>query len=512
MDLYAIYLRKSRMDMEAEAKGEAETLKRHETALLALAKQRRLCIGEIYREVVSGDTIAGRPEMQRLLSDVENGRWKGVLVMEESRLARGDTMDQGRVQQAFYYSHTLIVTPNKIFDPDSEADQEYFEFGLFMSRREYKMINRRLQRGRLASVKEGKWVGARAPYGYKKIKLPREKGNTLEIVPEEAEVVRSIFDWYVHDGISTGAIVRRLNQAGILTQDHLMWTHQTVRGILDNPAYCGQIRYSYRRKDKHTADGKVYYTWYHAPYEDGVTVFPGRHEPIVSKDLFDAALKKRQGAPGSKLRHDQKLQNPFSGLVYCSKCGRVLHRNAAKTGCIDRIVCNYPGCKDTGATTIPSVEALLMDTLRLKLAELEIPEHQQAKDDHMRQLLSDGRDTIQRDLDKIGRQKDTAYDLVEQGVYSADVFASRMEMLAAKENELRAQMDSIATQLSEITSAAESAQILAPKIQHVVDLYPHLEDAEDKNRLLRTCIASIIYSRPKYSKREALSIQVFYVV
>lgn len=81
---------------------------------------------------------------------------------------RGDTMDQGRVQQAFYYSHTHIITPNKIFDPDNTADQEYFEFGLFMSRREYKMINRRLNAGRLASAKEGKWGGGRCPYGYRK--------------------------------------------------------------------------------------------------------------------------------------------------------------------------------------------------------------------------------------------------------------------------------------------------------------------------------------------------------
>ena len=186
MDLYAIYLRKSRMDLEAEAHGAGETLKRHETTLLALAKERRYHIGEIYREVVSGDTIAGRPEMQRLLADVESGKWRGVLVVEESRLARGDTMDQGRVQQAFYYSHTYIITPNRIFDPDNDADQEYFEFGLFMSRREYKMINRRLNAGRLASAREGKWGGGRCPYGYRKVKLPREKGYTLEVVPEEA--------------------------------------------------------------------------------------------------------------------------------------------------------------------------------------------------------------------------------------------------------------------------------------------------------------------------------------
>lgn len=84
--------------------------------------------------------------------------------MEVERLARGDTIDQGLVAQAFKFSDTRIITPVKSYDPNNEFDEEYFEFGLFMSRREYKVINRRLQRGRLASVKEGKWVSNRAPY------------------------------------------------------------------------------------------------------------------------------------------------------------------------------------------------------------------------------------------------------------------------------------------------------------------------------------------------------------
>ena len=67
----------------------------------------------------------------------------------------------------------------KTYNPNNEYDEEYFEFGLFMSRREYKTINRRLQRGRLSSVKEGKCVCSIAPYGYDKVKLKGDKGFTL---------------------------------------------------------------------------------------------------------------------------------------------------------------------------------------------------------------------------------------------------------------------------------------------------------------------------------------------
>ena len=129
---YAIYLRKSRADIEAEAKGEGETLARHEHILLELASKKGLSIGKIYKEIVSGETIESRPEMQKLLLDVRQGKWKGVLVVEVERLARGETMDQGIVSKAFKVSNTKIITPMKTYDPNDEFDEEYFEFGLFM--------------------------------------------------------------------------------------------------------------------------------------------------------------------------------------------------------------------------------------------------------------------------------------------------------------------------------------------------------------------------------------------
>ncbi|MEG1998218.1 MAG: recombinase family protein, partial [Clostridiales bacterium] len=75
---YCIYLRKSRSDAEAESHGEGETLARHESALLEFAQKRNLPITKIYREIVSGDTIASRPEMQQLLNNVEENLWDGV--------------------------------------------------------------------------------------------------------------------------------------------------------------------------------------------------------------------------------------------------------------------------------------------------------------------------------------------------------------------------------------------------------------------------------------------------
>ena len=192
---YCAYLRKSRADAENRSASDAEILARHERLLVETARRRGVAISAVYREVVSGDSISARPEMQRLLSDVMAGKWDGVFAVEVTRLARGDTIDQGVVAQVFKYSGTKIITPDRVYNPSSDSDEEYFEFGLFMSRREYKMINQRQQRGRLASIQEGKWVSNKAPYGYIRVKLDRQKGWTLR-PNEHAPVVQDIFRWF----------------------------------------------------------------------------------------------------------------------------------------------------------------------------------------------------------------------------------------------------------------------------------------------------------------------------
>ena len=80
--VYAIYLRKSRVDEDAELRGEGETLARHEHALLDLARRRGYPIARIYKEIVSGESVANRPQMQLLLADVSAGKYAGVLCME----------------------------------------------------------------------------------------------------------------------------------------------------------------------------------------------------------------------------------------------------------------------------------------------------------------------------------------------------------------------------------------------------------------------------------------------
>lgn len=255
-DIYSVYLRKSREDRELEKYENVDTLDRHEKILLDYATKHKLRIGHIYKEIVSGETIDERAVMQKVIQDVENKKWTGVLVMEVERLARGDTADQGTVAKTFKYSETKIVTPLKTYNPNDEYDEEYFEFGLFMSRREYKTINRRLQRGRMTSVTEGKYLGSIPPFGYRKKKLENEKGYTLEPELKEAEIVKQIFKMFAYKENTINGVVRIINNLGLKPRKSEEWTINTVKDILNNPVYIGQIRWNARKTVISTKGGK----------------------------------------------------------------------------------------------------------------------------------------------------------------------------------------------------------------------------------------------------------------
>ena len=303
---YSLYLRKSRADLEAEERGEGETLARHEKMLIELARRYGFSIGKIYREIVSGESIEARPVVQELLKDVESGRWKGVLVVEVERLARGDTMDQGRVAKSFKFSNTKIITPIKIYDPNDEFDEEYFEFGLFMSRREYKTINRRLQRGRVSSVKEGKYVGSVAPFGYDRVKLVKDKGYTLA-KNAEASVVEKMFQLYAYNEIAINEVVRRLNSAGYKPRKAKEWTISAVKDILSNPIYIGKIRWDSRKTVKEYKNGKIVNT---RPRNENYTLCDGLHEPIIDMEIWNIVQEKRSKHTPAVI-HNKVVQNPL---------------------------------------------------------------------------------------------------------------------------------------------------------------------------------------------------------
>lgn len=120
--LYA-YLRKSRSDDPSEPVD--VTLRKHRVALEALSKKLQLPISKTFEEVVTGDSLYVRPEMMRLLEAVEAGECGAVLVMDIDRLGRGGMRDQGIILDAFKYSGTKIITPDRVYDLNDDSDERW---------------------------------------------------------------------------------------------------------------------------------------------------------------------------------------------------------------------------------------------------------------------------------------------------------------------------------------------------------------------------------------------------
>ena len=493
---YCIYLRKSRQDLEAEARGEGDTLARHRRTLTELAEARSLPIGAIYEEVVSGDTIAARPQMQRLLQEVEAGQWRGVIVMEIERLARGDSIDQGIVARAFKYSETRIITPFKTFDPNNEYDEEYFEFGLFMSRREYKTIRRRLNAGVQAARREGKYTAGQPPFGYRKVKLKGEKGGSLEPDPQTAPIVQNIFHWFVQEDICISQIKKRLNRLlppppGARNQ----WTDRRVSLLLHNPHYAGYTTSTRRPTRKEVVDGRLKVVRLIAK---DVQLYEGRHKALVSREDWHRAQEILASHPAPPVPAGKGQKNAFTGLIVCGACGRKMQRNCiSNRQTVPReplIFCTSRSACPTISHRYDEIERMVLDTLRLWLSAYTSdgnPFPQQDETTPLRASLQ----LLEKRLNELDTRMHRAFELVETGVYTPALYLERKNALDAERISLLRQQDEMQTELEQLEHAAAHRRAFSLRLQHVLDAYEQATNAREQNRLLKTVIEKIVYTK-----------------
>ena len=496
---YAAYYRKSRADYEAEARGEGETLKRHEIIINKLAESMHIKIGGIYKEIVSGDSIEARPEVQALLEDVRRGRWKGVFVVEIERLARGNTIDQGIVAEAFKMSGTKIITPMKIYDPNNEFDEEYFEFGLFMSRREYKVINRRLQSGRVTSVGEGKYCGSIAPFGYDRVKIENDKGFTLTPNQEE-DSVKMIFNTYAYNNISLNEVVRRLNNTDKKPRISQKWSISAIKDILRNPVYIGKIRWDSRKVVKVYKDGKVVKT---RPRNMNHIVVDGLHKGIIDEQTWKI-VQEKLSMHNPPVQHNSVVQNPLQGLVYCSKCGRIMQRRPYKSkGIPDTIMCPNMECNNV-SSKLYIVEEKIIKSLRewLKEYRVDIDDCLEKIDCKKEKIIEQTISELKKELDNQNNKMKRIYDLLEDGTYSTEIFNERMRLISENINKIQEDIQMHEQELGIEVQKEIDKKTIIPKIENIIDLYPKLETAEEKNLLLKTIVKKVEYNKDKKALRK----------
>lgn len=496
------------MDKEAEERGEGETLARHEKALLELAKRQKLNVTKIYREIVSGETIAARPVMQELLVDVECGKWDGVLVMEVERLARGDTVDQGIMAQTFKFSDTKIITPVKTYNPNNEFDEEYFEFGLFMSRREYKTINRRLQRGRITSVQEGKFVGNKTPYGYERVKIKGDKGFTLSPIPEEADVVRLIFDLYLngkpetdgtHTRIGTSLIAKHLNSLKIPSKTGGKWSAATIKDMLRNPTYIGKVRWNRRPCQKSMSNGKMVLT--RPRNDDGVIVVDGLHDAIIDTDVFTSVQKLIDENPARPVSEKNRITNPLAGIVVCSKCGHKMQRRpySGKNQCTPpTLICHTLEC-DNISSAISLVEQRILDSLADWLVQykLELKKHNKTAPANDVDIKQKAIKKLNTELNTLNTQLDNIHNLLEQGVYTVEQFLDRSKVLSERITAVKSDIKALENDLAQTVQNKNIYDEIVPKIERLLEVYDTLPDAATKNTMLKEVLEKAEYLKTK---------------
>ncbi|MBN6186364.1 recombinase family protein [Aneurinibacillus sp. BA2021] len=500
MNRVAIYLRKSRADIEAEMRGEGETLSKHKKALLELAHRNGYNIVKIYEEIVSGERIADRPEIIRLLNEVEDGIYDAVLCMDIDRLGRGDMRDQGTIIAAFKESKTLIITPQKSYDLEDEFDEEYSEFEAFMARRELKIINKRLQRGRVASVKEGKYIGTKPPYGY-------DKGEDLILIPneKEAEIVRLVYHWYTNERIGTARIARRLNEMKVPTPSGKgMWSPYSVIAILKNEVYIGRMQWRKKYVNRKKGIGE----W--RPRDEWIDV-EGKHEPLISKETFQKAKRILEHKTKVPNRADLKITNPLAGLIRCDFCGAAMVKRPYTTQA-PHIRCSNVNCKNK-STRFEYVERRLLEELEGWLNEFEVNMEQ------IENEISAGTEThsfvpetvvqeLEKQLAELEKQKNNLHDLLERGVYDIDTYLERNQNIMSRITETKEAIKNVVEEASRIREQAAAKENLLPRIQYVIEAYHKTEDPEKKNDLLKQVIKKVTYRKEKHQRGDNFDLEM----
>lgn len=493
MDVYAIYLRKSRADLEAEKLGEGETLARHRKILEDLAARKGLYIGKVYQELVSGDTIEARPEIQKLIADCYAGKYKGILIVEVTRLSRGSQGDAQQIMDCLRYSNMnngiLVITPTKTYDiAHSQEDEEYMEFELFMSRREYKMIHKRMDRGRKQAVVEGNYMGPFRPYGYNIVKT--KTSRTLVPHPEEAPVLKQIFDWAVNENIKPFNIAKRLTAMGVPTYSgNKEWHRDSIKEYLTNPVYMGKVTWNTRMQVKTMVNGELKVT--RPRYKsDQYMLYDGKHKEraLVDEETFKAAQKLFYS---DRTRSGLALKNPLAGLVFCKKCGRAMIHQPYNKPRENRFIHkpSSSGCKVKSAIARDVISAVT-HALKMYIEDFEIKVEESPELDQ--ESVTSKIENLRKELRKIERKKAKLFDSWEDDEITNNEFVERKAIHNQRIELLEKQIEELEYTIPEREEYEEKLLLLSDALIAIRDEELPIED---KNVYLKKIIKRIEFSR-----------------
>jgi len=490
-----LYLRKSRADDPLMTVD--EILAKHEELIIdwmkvALPNTDPIPTENIFREVVSGETLKGRPRMMELLRKVESPEIKAIVCKEPSRLSRGDLQDIGYLVKVLRYTGTVVLTPRGCYDLRDDRDREQFERELMRGNDYLEYQKKIMFDGKLLAVKSGQYIGSIPPYGYKKTSYKDKNTNrtckTLEPHPDEAPIVKRVFELYAQ-GLGAIRICDILDAKYGRPMNGVKWAPNSIAEILQNPHYIGKVRWNYRRFENTVKDGEIKRRRVTA---EDCLIFEGLHPALIPIELWDKVQAMRGNIPRAPKKSG--LKNPLSGVIRCS-CGKTMtyKQPKIKGGYIGRprLLCADARCKENGSAILSEIVDEVINVLQECIDDFEIRIEAGVDDSaevHM-QLI----ERLEKRLEQLRELETKQWDEKIKGEIPQHVF----EKLNAN----------TVAEIAEINQALCEAKNATPV--HV-DLHEQLitfhaalnalkdPDApvEEQNKLVRACIERIVYRRP----------------
>ena len=281
-------------------------------------------VGEYSDEGHSGKNIAGRPEFARMLEDIEDGKDEVdfVLVFKLSRFGRNTADVLASLQMMQDFGVNLICVEDGL---DSSKDVGKLMISVLSAVAEMERENILVQtmEGRKQKAREGKWNGGFAPYGYKLV------DGELIIEEDEAEIIRLIFDKYIHTSLGANGVADYLNKQGYKKKKRQNNTLDAfapsfIKGVLDNPVYTGKMPYGRRATEKIQGTRNEF----HVIKQEEFSLYDGQHEAIISEEDFALAQQKRERTSVKHEKtHSLEHEHILSGILKCPCCGGAMYAN-----------------------------------------------------------------------------------------------------------------------------------------------------------------------------------------
>ena len=267
------------------------------------------------------------------------------------------------------------------------------------------------------AVVEGNYMGSYRPYGYDILKT--KTARTLIPNPEEAPIVKLMFEWTVKENISARKIAERLDAMGVPTYTgNAEWSGATVKTILTNPTYMGKVKWNDRMQVKTMVNGDLVVSRPRSNHTDKYMEYDGKHkqQALVDEETFKAASSRFHS---DRTKSNFKLQNPLAGFFRCKNCGhtmvhqaykkkptvapRYLHRQSAK-------------CKVKSAIASDVINAVA-HALKLYIEEFQM--NIDNLPDTNENAIVGQIEALQKELTKAQKKLSKAFDDYEEGIYTS---------------------------------------------------------------------------------------------